>query len=70
MCACILDSSLNGIFGKHRAVQLDGREAQVFRYFRVLDLDCLVHIHALCVRVQSSSSVQGYDADAPTAEKT
>jgi len=41
------DRSLDGVLGEHGAVELHGREVQVRRDLRVLDLDGVVERHAL-----------------------
>lgn len=41
----ILDSLLDGFFGKHRAVQLNGRQFEVTGNIGVLDLQGLLDLH-------------------------
>ena len=48
------DRGLDGIFGEHRAVELHGREVEVRRDLRVLDLHRVVDRHALELRVEGS----------------
>ena len=42
----ILDGLLNGVFGQHRAVELDGGEVKVLGDVTVLDVGGLVEFHA------------------------